>query len=206
MAKKEAHAQALKMFIESGGKTPLKGIAEAVGVSFFSVRRWCKTENWKEKIKELPAGEEQKRVEGVGIRRKDLLIQAVKIFNGSGGKISNAELGKKLGVTGTTIANWKKMSQWGKAVAVAVSPKTSEVAPPPEIAPAPEAAPPPEKAATDLELITSFQDLVALNDRLRGMLQRDFVTAEDIEHLSNAKLILLEAAHVYLGIVKGKDE
>jgi hypothetical protein len=206
MAKKEAHAQGLKMFIESGGKTPLKAIAEAVGVSFFSVRRWHKIENWKEKIKGPPAGEKRKHVEGVGIRKKDLFDQAVKIFNESGGKISNVELGKKLGISGTTIANWKKIPQWSEAVAVAVSLKTSEVAPPCEIAPAPEVAPPPEKAAMDLELITSLQDLVALNERLRGMLQRDFLSAEDIEHLSNAKLILLEAAEVYLGIVKGKDE
>jgi hypothetical protein len=109
-------------------------------------------------------------------------------------------------VKGTTIANWKKMPQWSEAAVVGDSLEPSEVAPPPQIAPPTEAAPPPEKATVDLESITSIQDLVALSERLRAMLQRDFLTPDEIEHLSNAKPILLEAAEVYLEIVKGKEE
>jgi len=46
----------------------------------------------------------------------------------------------------------------------------------------------------------------SLNERLRSMLQRDFLTAPEIEHLSKAKRSLLEAAEVHLGILKGKEE
>ena len=214
MAKQEAHAQALKMYIDSKGKTPLKAIAEAAGVSPFSVGRWHKIENWKGKIgavKAAPTGKGRKRVEGVVIRKKDAFDQAVKLFQESGGRISNVELGKRLKVSGTTIANWKKMPQWGQGAAVTVSPEPVEVAPPPqaalppEVAPPSEMAPPAQSAAVDIEAITALQDLVTLNERLRSVLERDFLTAAEIEYLSNAKLALLEAAEVYLGIVKGKE-
>ena len=215
MAKKEAHAQALKMFIDSKGKTPLKAIAEAVGVNPMSVGRWHKTENWKaqiEAIKAAPIGKGRKHAEGVVIRKKDVFDQAVKVFQESGGKISNVELGKQVKVSGATIANWKKMPQWSQGAAVTVSPEPVEVAPPPEaalppeVAPPSEMAPPAQSAAVDIEAITSPQDLVALNQRLRSMLERDFLSCAEIEHLANAKLTLLEAAEVYLGIVKGTGE
>jgi uncharacterized protein YjcR len=215
MAKKEAHAQALKMFIDSKGKTSLTAIAEAVRVSANSVARWHKTENWKAKIepvKAAPTGKRRKRVEGVVIRKRDLFDQAAKIFQESGGKISNVELGKKVKVSTVTIASWKKMPQWSQAAAVTVSPGPVEVVPPPQAAPPPEVvhptevAPPAPSAAVDIEAITCPQDLVALNQRLRLMLQRDFLTVAEIEHLANAKLTLLEAADVYLGIVKGTGE
>lgn len=203
MAKKEAHAKALEIYIKSKGKTPLSAIAEAVGVSSFSVGRWHKMENWKEKIKGAPTSHKQNPVQAASVRNKDLFDQAVKLFNESGGKISNTALSKQIGVSPTSIANWKKMPQWSEGAAVAVIPEPSET-PSPEIAPPIETAPAPQ--VVDLESITSPQDLIALNERLRAMLLRDFLTADELEHLSNAKLILLEAAEVYLGIVQGRDE
>jgi hypothetical protein len=98
--------------------------------------------------------------ERCSLLKKDLFDQAVKIFNESGGKISNVELGKKLGISATTIANWKKMSQWSEAAGVSVNPEPSKVAPPSQIAPASEVAPTPQ-AAVNLEPIISLQDLVA---------------------------------------------
>jgi uncharacterized protein YjcR len=204
MAKKEAHAQALKMFLDSKGKIPLKAIAEAVGVSSFSVGRWHKTENWRGKVE--PIKGKRRKVEGVVIRKKDVFNQAVKIFNESGGNISNVKLGKQLRVSTMTIAKWKKMPEWSQAAQVKAGPEPSEAHPPAQIVPPPEVAPPPQTTAVDLESVTSLQDLLTLNERLGSMLERDFLTASEIEHLSNAKLSLLEAAEVYLGIVKDKGE
>jgi hypothetical protein len=225
MAKKEAHAQALKMFIESKGKTPLQAIAKAVGVSSVSVSRWHQKENWKEQIgtlkaapavtekekvapiKAAPAVKKRKSAESVVIRKKGLFDQAVKIFNESGGKISNVALAKQLDINSTSIARWKKMPQWSQAVVVTVSPEAVETTSPPEVAPPPlEVVSAPQAAEFDVETITSLQDLITLNERLRAMLNRDFLTAAEIEHLSNAKLSLLESAEVYLGIVKGEGE
>jgi transposase len=233
MAKKEAHAQALKMFIESKGKTPLKAIAKAVEVSPFSVGRWHKQENWKGKIgegKEAPAapqGEKveeakpaprarrkgsleeakaaptikrRKRAEGIVIRKKDLFDQAVQMFQKSGGKVSNLELSKKLKISAATIAKWKKMPEWSQGAAVTASPEPSKAAPPPQAVPRPEAA------AVDVEAITAPQDLILLNQKVRSMLEREHLTAGELVELSEAKLTLLEAAEVFLGIVKGTRE
>jgi uncharacterized protein YjcR len=236
MAKKEAHAQALRMFIESKGKTPLKDIAEAVGVSSLSVGRWHEAENWKEKIptvKSFPVVRKRKKaeaakvaptatkmepvvaikaaptvkarkVEDIVIRKKGLFNQAVKIFLESDGKITNLALSKKLKVSKTTIGKWKQMPQWSEAVAVV--PEPVEAAPAVQEALLSEVAPPAEKAASEIGAITGLQDLVTLNERLRSMLQREFLTAAEIEHLSKAKLALLEAAEVYLVIVEGRGE
>jgi hypothetical protein len=197
MAKKEAHDQALKMFIKSKGKTTLKAIAEAVGVNSLTVGRWYKKKDWNGKIdtiKAAPTTEKQKPVEGVVIRKKGLFDEAVKLFQESGRKISNVELGKQLNVSVTTITKWKKMPQWIQA-----APTTVTRTPAPVVFPA-------QSAGVDIESITSLEDLAALNERLRSMLQRDFLTAAEIEHLSNAKLSLLEAAEVYLGIVKNTGD
>jgi hypothetical protein len=239
MAKKEAHAQALKIFIDSNGETSLKAIAEEVGVSSFTVGRWHKTENWKEKIgtaksapgpvkrkkagtvksalavaetkraeatKTPPSRKRSKPAESAVIRKRDVFDQAVKVFQESGGKISNVELGKQVKVSAVTIAKWKKMPEWSQAAPVTVKPEPTEATPAPQIATAPESAPAPQSPKVDLESITALQDLVTLNERLRSVLERNFLTAAEIEYLSNAKLALLEAAEVYLGIVKGKKE
>ncbi len=197
MAKKEAHDQALKMFIKSKGKTTLKAIAEAVGVNSLTVGRWNKKEDWRGKIdtiKAAPTGKQRKPVEVVVIRKKGLFDQAVKVYQESGRKISNVDLGKQLNVSATTIAKWKKMPQWSQAAPTTVTRTPASV------------KPSAQSAAIDIESITSLEDLVVLNERLRSMLQRDCLTAAEIEHLSDAKLSLLEAAEVYLGIVKDPRE
>jgi uncharacterized protein YjcR len=198
MVKKEAHDKALDMYLKAGGKITIKAIAEAVGATPLTVRSWQKKDNWEAKLKEVkaaPAVRQRKSREG-GVLKKDIFSDAVKIFQESGGTISNVELSKKVKVSPQTIANWKKMPEWNQVAAVPVTPE------PVKEAAVPQALAGREVTTVDIEAIIAPQDLVALNERLRSMLNREYLTTEDLEHLSNAKLTLLEAADVYLGMLE----
>jgi len=100
------------------------------------------------------------------------------------------------------------MPEWTQVAAVPVPPKPIQEAaapvPPEPVkeAPVPQSLPCREVTTVDIEAIIAPQDLVALNDRLRSMLNREYLTTEDLEHLSNAKLTLLEAADVFLGMLE----
>lgn len=202
MVKKEAHDKALDMFLKSEGKAKIKAIADAAGVIPLTVGRWQKKENWKAKLedsKAAPPVKKRKPKEG-GIRKKDVFDKAVKMFQASGGTISNLGLSKKAKTSPATIAKWKKMPEWNQ---VASAPATSE---PVKEAAVSQELPNREIAAVSIEAIIAPQDLVALNERLRSMLNREYLTTEDLEHLSNAKLTLLEAATMYLGIIQRAKE
>jgi hypothetical protein len=196
MAKTEAQAEALRLFIESQGKTPLKAIADAIGVSYFSVRRWYKAQDWKERMeaaKEAPIVKKRKRAEGVVTSKKDVVDKAER-------PAQVAPVHEEASVPVSP-----EPSKEAPQVEVTVIPEPSEATPPAQIDPVHDVAPITQSATVDIEAITSLQDLLTLNERLRSMLERNFLTAAEIEHLSNAKLTLLEAAEVYLGIVKGRD-
>jgi hypothetical protein len=197
MAKTEAQAEALKLFIESQGRTPLKAIADAVGVSYFSVRRWYKAQDWKERmeaVKEAPIVKKRKRAEEVVTPKKDV--------------VDKAERPPQVAPVpeAASVPVGPEPSEEAPQVDVTVIPEPTETTTPAQIAPTLEIAPITQSATVDIEAITSLQDLVTLNERLRSILDRNFLTAAEIEHLSNAKLTLLEAAEVYLGIVKSKRE
>jgi uncharacterized protein YjcR len=199
MVKKEAHDKALAMYLKAGGKVTVKAIADAVGATPLTVGRWQKKDNWEAKLaekKSTPPARKRKPREGVVLRKKDVFDKAVKIFQESGGTISNVELSKKAKVAPATVAKWKKMAEWHQAAPVSVTPEPVK-----EAAVAQE-VPRREITAVNIEAIVAPQDLVALNERLRSMLNREYLTTEDLEHLSNAKLTLLEAADVYLGMLE----
>jgi hypothetical protein len=118
--------------------------------------------------------------------------KAVKIFRESGGSISNADLSKQVNVSPQTVANWKKTPEWSKT-------DVKEVVPEPVKAAV-------SRPAVDLDAIMAPQDLVALNEKLRLMLNREYLTSEDLENLAHAKLALLEAADFYLGISRCAGE
>jgi uncharacterized protein YjcR len=193
MVKKEAHDKALEMYLKAGGKITIKAIADAVGATPLTVGRWQKKDNWKAKLEATPAVKKRKPREGFVFRKKDVFEKAVKIFQASGGKISNLELSKKAKTSPATIAKWKKMPEW------AALPATPE---PVKEAAVPQELPRREIAAVSIEAIVAPQDLVMLNERLRAMLNREYLTSGDLENLANAKLALLEAADVYLGILE----
>jgi uncharacterized protein YjcR len=200
MIKNELYDRALEIFMESKGDISLKAIAKSVGVSPTTVARWCRNENWKIKAAKAFPTTERPKGEWIVVRKKALFEKAVKMFKDSGGKISNGELGRQLKVTKKTIAEWKKTAQWKQAVARTVVVEPSSMKPLARVA-LPSKEPHPSQAEVgDLGPILSYQDLIALNERLRSMLGREFLTAAEIEQLSNAKLSLLKAAEAYLGI------
>lgn len=202
MVKHEGHDKALDMYLKAGGNINIKAIAKAVGANPLTVGRWKKKDNWDAKLKEViaaPAVSEKKPRGARGIFKKDVFDKAVRIFSESGGTISNVQLGKESGVSTTTIAEWKNRPEWNEAVSV---PVVSE----PE---RPKSLPEPSKPVVtriNLGAVIAPQDLMALNERLRSMLQREYLTSADLEHLSNAKLSLLEAAGVYMGLLEDVGE
>ncbi len=163
--------------------------------------------NWKAKLEEVeaaPAAAAKKRKprEAEGIRKRDVFDKAAQIFHESGGTISTVQLGKKVKVSAQTIANWKKMPEWNQAAPVPAKAKLAEAVP------VAQEMPKLKMPEVNVAAVIAAQDLIALNERLRSMLDREYLTAADLEHLSNAKLSLLEAADVYLAIIQdsGREE
>jgi uncharacterized protein YjcR len=222
MVKKEAHEKALAMYLKAGGKIKNVDLGKAVGVNPITIGQWIKKDNWKAKLEEVkaapaPAVKKRKPRESI-ILKKDAFHKAVRIFQESGSSISNAELGKKVKVSPQTIANWKKMPEWGqvapvtaravpiKEVQIPQEVQISQEASRIEAAPVAQETPKPEMPKANVAAVIASQDLIALNERLRSMLDREYLTAADLEHLSNAKLSLLEAADVYLGIIQDAED
>jgi len=50
--------------------------------------------------------------------------------------------------------------------------------------------------------LVSPEQIIRINQRIDVMLERDYLTAEDISDLAEAKREALEAVEIYLGIVR----
>jgi len=189
LMKKEAREQAEKMFLKSKGKSTNKEIADAVKVNPLTIGRWKKELKWEAKLKAAkPAA---KPPSGV-IRKKAARDKALQLYLDSGGKITNKELADKSGVSPATIAKWKDLDRWSKKV-------VRVVAPPP---PAPAPTPKKEEAEFDMGALASPQQILRINQRIDGLLERDYLTAGEVAELAAAKRDMLDAVEIYVAIAR----
>lgn len=191
--KKEARNDALKVYLKAKGKINNKQIAEKVGVNPLTVGRWKREDNWQKTLEEkLAEPARQAPPAGDVVRKKAQHDAALKLFLDSGGKITNKEMAKTVHVSPATIAKWKTVEKWAEK-AVAAPPKAVAAAAAAET-----------KAELELDMgdLVSPEQIVRINQRIDAMLERDYLTAEDIADLADAKRGTLEAVEIYLGIVR----
>ncbi|MCA1961871.1 MAG: hypothetical protein LDL33_13895 [Desulfomonile sp.] len=201
--KKEARNEALKVFLKSKGKFNNKQIAEKVGVNPLTIGRWKREDNWQQTLEEkLAEAAREAAHAGEVVRKKAQRDAALKLFLESGGRITNKEMAKTVGVSPATIAKWKNVENWPEQVAAAPAAPAAPVVAASEAAS--EAVPAEAKAELELDMgdLVSPEQIIRINQRIDVMLERDYLTAEDIADLAEAKREALEAVEIYLGIVR----
>lgn len=187
--KKEARAQAEKLFIKAKGKATNREIAKAVGVNALTIGRWKRESDWEGKLKAAeptPA----KSAEGA-VRKKEARDKAEKLYMESRGAITNKELAIRVGVSPATVSKWKEQHGWAEQLETA------------EEEAAPEAAP---EGELDVGELTSPEHIIQINSRIDSLLQRDYLTAGELADLAQAKSDLLQAVEIYLAIVREMGE
>lgn len=187
--KKEARDEALKMFIKAKGMITNKEISDAVQVNALTVGRWKRYDKWEEKLKEQKRP--VKREPGV-VRKVAARDKALSLFLEMGGIITNKELGRRVDVSPATISKWKEQDHWNDKI-IPVPPEPEEL-PPIEVKEEPE---------LDLGELASPEQIIRINDRIEGLLKREYLTAAEVAELAAAKRDMLDAVEIYVAIARG---
>jgi len=187
--KKEARAQAEKMFIKAAGRITNRDIAKAVNVNALTIGRWKHEDDWVAKLTQA----EQSPVmtgapSGTIVRKKAARDKALKIYIECEGNITNKELAKRTGVSAATVSKWKEQDKWDDQLASA---KEFDV----RMAQG-------EEKQIDIAELVSPEQIVEINRRIENLLARDYLTAAEIADLATAKSDLLEAVLTYMDIVR----
>jgi len=187
--KKEARAQAEKIFLKAGGKIPNRDIAKTVEVNPLTVGRWKREDKWGTKLKQAePAPAKSSAAPGTIIRKKAARDKALQIYLQAEGNITNKELAKRVDVSPATISKWKEQDGWDDQLILA---KGAEI----RINPS-------EEQEIDIAELVSPEQIVEINRRIEDLLARDYLTSSEIADLATAKSDLLEAVLTYMDIVR----
>ncbi len=187
--KKEARAEAEKIFLKAGGKITNRDIAKTVEVNPLTVGRWKREDKWGSKLKQAePAHAKGSAAPGMVVRKKAARDQALKIYMELEGSITNKELAKRVGVSPATVSKWKEQDGWDDQLMLA---KDAEI----RISPR-------EEQEIDIAELVSPEQIVEINRRIENLLARDYLTASEIADLATAKSDLLEAVLTYMDIVR----
>ncbi len=187
--KKEARAQAEKMFMKAGGKITNRDIAKAVKVNALTIGRWKQEDKWGAKLKggeSSPVG--TRATSGTIVRKKAARDKALSMYIEAEGNITNKELAKRTGVSPATVSKWKEQDKWDDQLAPAqeFDIRTAQK----------------EEQQIDIGELVSPEQIVEINRRIENLLARDYLTAGEIADLATAKSDLLEAVLTYMDIVR----
>jgi transposase len=186
--KKEARAQAEKMFMKAGGKITNRDIAKAVKVNALTVGRWKQEDRWGAKLKGGGSPIGTGAASGTIVRKKAARDKALSIYIEAEGNITNKELAKRTGVSPATVSKWKEQDKWDDQLAPAqeFDIRTAQK----------------EEQQIDIGELVSPEQIVEINRRIENLLARDYLTAGEIADLATAKSDLLEAVLTYMDIVR----
>lgn len=187
--KKEARAQAEKIFIKAGGKITNRDIAKAVEVNALTIGRWKHEDKWGAKLK----GDESSpavtgAASGTIVRKKAARDKALNIYIEAEGNITNKELAKRTGVSPATISKWKEQDKWDDQLTPAQEFDIKAVLG--------------DEQQIDIGELVSPEQIVEINKKIENLLARDYLTAGEIADLAAAKSDLLEAVLTYMDIVR----
>ena len=187
--KKEARAQAEKIFLKAGGKITNRDIAKTVEVNPLTVGRWKREDKWGAKLKQAePAPDKDRADPGMIVRKKAARDKALKIYMEMEGSITNKELAKIVGVSPATVSKWKEQDGWDDQLKLM---KDADIR-----------ATPLEGEEIDIGELVAPEQIVEINRRIESLLARDYLTAREIADLATAKNDLLEAVLTYMDIVR----
>lgn len=186
--KKEARIQAAKMFVKAQGKITNREIAKAVKVNPLTVGRWKREDDWDDKLLVENSGSKEASSGGV-VRKKEARDLAVKLYMEAGGNVTNKDLATSVGVSPATISKWKELDGWIDQIALQDEEIDEEDM---------------EEEAPDLDMgdLAAPEQIILINKRIDALLKREYLSAEEIAHLADAKSDLLEALEIYLAIVR----
>jgi transposase len=187
--KKEAGAQAEKIFLKAGGKITNRDIAKTVEVNPLTVGRWKREDKWGAKLEQAePAQAKRRAAPGKIVRKKAARDKAMKIYMELEGGITNRELAKRVDVSPATVSKWKEQDGWDNQLFLTKGPDIR--------------ATPLEGEEIDIGELVSPEQIVEINRRIQNLLDRDYLTASEIADLATAKSDLLEAVLTYMDIVR----
>lgn len=199
---KEARTKAERVFLEAKGKITNVEIAKKVGAHPITVGKWKKEDNWAGKLAAGQAKPPQKK-EAKPVRKKTAHEAAFAAYLKAGGKMSNKALADQVGVSATTISNWKTAEGWsGKlqpppAAKIAVLEKREA----PAKIPPPPAGPVVEEVEIDVDQLAAPDHITTLNKQLEEILERGHLSPTDLKIMAEAKEAVLRAVMAYLEVM-----
>jgi hypothetical protein len=201
--KKQAREQAQVIFLDANGKISNVDIAKKVGVNPLTVGKWKKADGWTAKLTAKPEKKAEKAAP-IPARKKGAQDQALKLYLKSEGKITNAQLASKVGVSPSSIANWKRGERWAEKVTKPKAPlppapaRARKQAKPPEVPKTPTA----EEIEIDLDKLACPHHVNLLNKRIDGLLNQEHLSPTDLKTLGEAKEAVLGVVSAYIDIVE----
>jgi hypothetical protein len=210
-SRKQTRIKAEELFIQAGGRITNVEIAKALQVHPLTVGRWKRADQWASKLQERrDAG--VKEFVAPATRKKAALEQALKLYLDTGGKITNKELAKQVGVSPRSIGTWKTAGGWSTLI----QSKPGEVEEPvvaPEVIEeilktaefVLEHSSHAEAPALDLDRLVAPGQISQIHRRMDEILQRSHLNAGEVADLSSAKALLLDSMRTYLAILQEKE-
>jgi uncharacterized protein YjcR len=205
--KKEARERAQGIFLDANGKISNVGIGKKVGVNLLTVGKRKKADGWTAKLTVAPEKKEEKAAPRPA-RKKSAHDQALKLYLKSGGKITNAQLASKVGVSPSSIANWKRGERWAEKL---TKPKARRPAAPARVKKSEPAIPVPqnekvEEIEIDVEKLARPDHINRLNKRIGDMLNQEYLSPTDLKTLGEAKEAVLGVVSAYIDIIERCSE
>jgi len=201
--KKDARQQAESIFLNANGKISNVEIAKKAGVNPLTVGKWKKADDWTAKLTAKSEKRPQKAAPKAP-RKKGAHDQALNLYLESEGKIGNTVLAGKVGVSPSSIVNWKRSERWAETLMESKKPLSPEPMPleePPttlQIQVTEEA----EEIEIDLEHLACPDHINRLNKRIDDMLSREYLSPTDLKTLAEAKEVVLGVVSAYIDIVE----
>jgi hypothetical protein len=206
--KKDTREKAEELFLQADGKVTNVGIAKVLQVHPLTIGRWKRTDQWESKLEERrKVG--TKALKARGPRKKDALDKALKLFSDAGGNITNQEIAVQVGVSASSIANWKAAGGWNDLIQskpgeieerVVAAEVTAELLKTEGLVVEPSRDT--EVPGIQLDELVAPGQIIQINRKMDEMLQRRHLTADEVADLARAKSLMLEAVMTYLAIVR----
>jgi hypothetical protein len=227
--KKAARDEAKKLFFEAKGALSNKQVADRVGVNPLTVGRWKKRHNWEEDLRaELEASKAttgiRKREQrdqalalflasGGSVKNRELALQ-VKVSPATIGSWKALEDWDSL-IIGTDEesneadelepldapeALAETILEANEAVEALEEEVEDEEDAAVEIGPGPSVAETVCAPDADMAQLAAPEHIVLINERIHGLLQRDYLTPSEVADLASAKREALEAVEIYMAI------
>jgi hypothetical protein len=207
--KKDARQRAESIFLDADGKISNVAIAKRVEASHFTVGKWKKEDEWTKKL----AAKSEKREQKTGSRpprKKGEHEQALKLYLEAEGRITNKVLASTVGVSLSSIVNWKRSERWAETLMESKKPSSPEpmlVEEPvttPQIQVTEEAEE--KEIEIDLEQLACPEHINRLNKRIDDILNQEYLSLTDLKTLAEAKEAVLRVVSVFIDIVERCSE